>query len=183
MFKLVGNFEMLQSAPYASISVAISDCLPKKKQQLENVFYEIVGSILSYNNIWEYFWAILWLVFNKCRVTLWLVLSQDCTELNPVIAFFFTPQTCSVYGGNSPYIYNIYNHDNSIDMIGHSWLEHRRTDRCVFVRDRWTVSSLEKNHDGVCSGLPGYNSCTGQPEIVADTSIAQCSQSVKAKIA
>lgn len=45
------------------------------------------------------------------------------------------------------------------------------------------MSSLEKNHDGVCSGLPGYNSWTGQLEIVADTSIAQCSQSVKAEIA
>lgn len=55
LFKLVGNFEMLQSAPYASISAAISDCLPKKKAAIRECFYEILGSILSYNNIWEYF--------------------------------------------------------------------------------------------------------------------------------
>lgn len=57
------------------VSVLLLVCLTSKVKTSNhsgagNVFYEIAGSIFSYNNIWEYFCAVLWPGFNKCRVTL-----------------------------------------------------------------------------------------------------------------
>lgn len=71
-FKLVGSLKPLQSVPCASISPAISETYFRSKTWLSGreCFHEIVGSIFSYNNIWECFWAIWFLVFNKCKVTL-----------------------------------------------------------------------------------------------------------------
>lgn len=107
LFKLVGNFKILQSAPYASISAAISvtDFQRKSSNRAGNVFYEIVGCIFSYNNIWEYFELFCSQFLINVRL-LWLVSSEVCTALNPVKAFF------------PHHILTVYNHDNSINMTG-----------------------------------------------------------------
>lgn len=97
MFKLVGNFKLLQSAPYASISVARSeaDFKVKGRNQAGNVFCEIVGCIFSYNNIWEYFELFCGQFLINVGL-LWLIPSQDCTVLNPVKAFVVPPCSSSV---------------------------------------------------------------------------------------